>query len=145
MYLTLPPYLRVPHTKLRISAHPLRIETGRYNLPAPLSVEERVCWFCTEEPIVEDELHFLFNCHSYAQERQEFTEHCKLLNKAFHYLTNIDKWKFISHTTNNLLFQQIHFCSTREKEINAFNCHHFSSRFCLHFCSDYWASWPLLI
>ena len=36
IYLTLPPYLRVPRTRLRISAHPLRIETGRYNLPAPL-------------------------------------------------------------------------------------------------------------
>jgi hypothetical protein len=34
MYLNLPPHLRVPTTRLRTSAHPLRIETGRYNLPS---------------------------------------------------------------------------------------------------------------
>ena len=71
IYLTLPPYLRVPWTRLRINAHPLRIETGRYNLPAPLPVEERVCWFCTDKPTVEHEVHFLFNCNLYIQERKE--------------------------------------------------------------------------
>lgn len=102
-YLTLPPFLRVPLTRLRTSTHPLRIETGRYNLPAPLSVEERVCWFCTDQQTVEDELHFLFDCGLYTQERQEFIEYCKLMNKAFSFLTNIDKWKFISNTNNKQL------------------------------------------
>ena len=31
-YLNLPVYLRIPVTKFRVSAHPLRIETGRYAL-----------------------------------------------------------------------------------------------------------------
>ena len=75
MYLTLPLYLRVPHTRLRISAHSLQIETGRYNLPAPLPVQERTCWFCTKEQAVEDKLHFLFNCSLYTQERQEFFDY----------------------------------------------------------------------
>ena len=98
MYLTLPPYLRVPHTRLRISAHALRIETGQYNLTAPLPVQERTCWFCSEEQAVdsEDELHFLFNCSLYTQERQEFFNYSKQVNKSFPYLTDIDKWRFIS-------------------------------------------------
>ena len=62
-YLKFPPCLRVPLTRLRTSSHALRIKTRRYNLPAPLPVEERLCWFSTEDqPMVEDELHFLFDC-----------------------------------------------------------------------------------
>ena len=42
-YLSLPPYLKVPNTRLRLSSHSLRIETGRYNLPAQLPPDQRVC------------------------------------------------------------------------------------------------------
>ena len=74
-YLTLPPYLRVPLTRLRTCSHTLRIETGWYNLPTSLPVEERICWLCTDsdQPLVEDELHFLFHCSLYTQEKQDFT------------------------------------------------------------------------
>ena len=103
MYLTLPPYLRVPHTRLRISAHALRIETGRYNLPAPLPVQERTCWFCSEEQAIEDEVHFLFSCSLYTQERQEFFDYSKQINKSFPYLTDIDKWRFMSRSNDKHL------------------------------------------
>ena len=67
-YLSLPPYLRVPITRLRTSSHSLRIETGRYNLPFTLPPNQRVCWFCMGDSAneIEDELHFLFNCRLYA-------------------------------------------------------------------------------
>ena len=107
MYLTLPPYLRVPYTRLRISAHSLRIETGRYNLPVPLPVQDRICCFCPEELIVEDELHFLFNCRLYIQERQEFMDYSKQLNKSFPYLTDKDKWRIISLSNNKQLIYLI--------------------------------------
>ena len=107
MYLTLPPYLRVPHTRLRISAHALRIETGRYNLPAPLPVQERTCWFCSEEQAIEDEVHFLFSCSLYTQERQEFLDYCKQINKSFPYLTDIDKWRFMSRCNDKYLIYLI--------------------------------------
>ena len=42
-YLNLPPHLRVPIAKLRISCHPLQIETGRYTLPNPIPCNERFC------------------------------------------------------------------------------------------------------
>ena len=104
-YLELPPHLRVPVTRLRTSAHPLRIETGRYNLPTALPVEERTCWFCSNSA-VEDETHFLFSCQLYAQ-MQEFKDllvYCNTLNSAFSYLDRLDKWKFISATTDNYLY-----------------------------------------
>ena len=80
---------------------------GRYNLPAPLPVEERACWFCMEDPpVVEDEVHFLFNCYLYnvmKKKAREFINHCKVLNKAFFYTNDIDKWKFIPNSNKKLL------------------------------------------
>ena len=39
-YLELPFYLRNPLTKIRISNHSLRIETGRFNLATPLLIDQ---------------------------------------------------------------------------------------------------------
>ena len=44
-YLNFPPHYWVPTTRLRNSAHFLRIETGRYNLPTPIPGKEPFCWF----------------------------------------------------------------------------------------------------
>ena len=96
-YLNLPPHLRVPTSRLRTSAHSLRIETGRYNLPTPIPANERFCWFCSNQ-IVEDELHFLFDCDLYKPmpEKVKLMEHCSSQNQSFAFLSNLDKWKFIS-------------------------------------------------
>ena len=96
-YLSLPPHLRVPTARLRTSAHSLRIETGRYNLPAPVPADKRYCWFCTNQ-LVEDELHFLFDCDLYKlmPEKDKLMEHCKNLNRAFPFMSNLDKWNYIS-------------------------------------------------
>jgi hypothetical protein len=48
-------------TQLRISAHCLNIERGKYNKPK-IPREERFCKFCTE---VETEEHFSISCHKY--------------------------------------------------------------------------------
>ena len=42
-YLSFPPHLRVPLTRFRMNAHPLRIEVGRYHRPNPLPVEYWIC------------------------------------------------------------------------------------------------------
>ena len=44
-------------TKLRISAHPLYIETGRYSKP-PIPKEKRLCSSC--RLFIEDEKHFVY-------------------------------------------------------------------------------------
>ena len=95
-YLELPPYLRVPVARLRTSAHPLRIKTGRYNLPVPIQPEDCYCWFC-QNGAVEDKLHFLFDCNLYStlQEKHTLTNYCLLLNPAFSNSTNVDKRRFI--------------------------------------------------
>ena len=56
-------------TKLRISAHPLAIETGRYSKPKT-SHNERFCKFCKDQ--VEDESHFLLKCPKYNLIRQKY-------------------------------------------------------------------------
>ena len=47
--------------KIRISAHPLMIEIGRYK---NLETEERLCKLCITQKI-EDEYHFLIDCPIY--------------------------------------------------------------------------------
>ena len=49
---------RILFTKLRISAHDLLIETGRYTKPKKTPVENRLCRFCKSNNI-EDEPHFI--------------------------------------------------------------------------------------
>ena len=52
---------RILFTKLRISAHDLLIETGRYTKPKKTPVENRLCRFCKSNNI-EDEPHFILHC-----------------------------------------------------------------------------------
>ena len=49
-------------SKIRLSAHSLAIETGRYNKPFT-SAEERYCKYCLNQ--VENEKHFLLYCPLY--------------------------------------------------------------------------------
>ena len=53
-HVTIPKH-RISLTKLRVSSHQLAIETGRYNKPASLPVEKRLCIHCGK---IEDEEHF---------------------------------------------------------------------------------------
>lgn len=53
-------------TKIRISAHSLEIEVGRYN---KISSDRRFCKFCKTE--IENEHHFILKCPKYNTLRQE--------------------------------------------------------------------------
>ena len=61
--------VRASLTKLRISAHSLEIETGRYHKP-PKPKENRYCNYCKN--IVEDECHFIYSCPLYNTLRMRF-------------------------------------------------------------------------
>ena len=91
-YLTLPSYLRIPISKLRTSAHALRIETGQYATPSPIPADQRTCWFCNNSEI-EDEPHFLFSCKLYDEllERSPLLKYCSSLNCSFPHLSVLDK------------------------------------------------------
>ncbi len=54
--------------KMRISAHKLRIETGRYESPK-LPRDQRVCIKCPK--IIEDEIHVITQCDLYKKHRDE--------------------------------------------------------------------------
>jgi hypothetical protein len=66
-------------TQLRISAHCLNIERGRYNKPK-IPREERFCKFCTE---VETE-HLLISCHKYKDIKKTFPQSYGLNLKDSH-------------------------------------------------------------
>ena len=61
-------------TKLRISAHDLEIESGRYsNIPR----EERICKWCARsrgDKIIEDEKHILYDCDLYVDARNKMID-----------------------------------------------------------------------
>ena len=92
-HLNLPPYLRVPLARLRTSIHGLKIETGRYTIPNPTSVEERLCDLCG---VTEDEVHFLINCSmTDNKERSNLFSHCTSFLPSFRYKSSRHKFLFI--------------------------------------------------
>ena len=60
--------------KFRCSDHELMIEKGRQK---KIDVEERLCYMCSEKKL-EDELHFLLECHAYDRIRIGFTNFYKV-------------------------------------------------------------------
>ena len=54
----------------RLGILPLKIETGRFIGTPP---NQRFCHFCPKE--IENEIHFLFTCKKYVQERHSFFSH----------------------------------------------------------------------
>ena len=74
-YLILPYHLRIRLTHLQISCHQLSIETGHYNRPQKIPLESRLCPFCKDRQLVEDEKHFLLDCTLY-KDLNEFNFLC---------------------------------------------------------------------
>ena len=58
-------------TKLRISAHSLHIETGRYSRPC-VPTEKRTCHTC--RLFIENEIHFVLYCPKYDQYRCNYND-----------------------------------------------------------------------
>jgi len=81
-------------TRLRISAHNLKIETGRHTRPKT-PVEKRVCNHCNE---VDDELHFMLICNKknrYVSSRQKFINDIKDINPTFTNMNNMERFVYI--------------------------------------------------
>ena len=72
-------------TRLRVSSHTLRIETGRFiSKKDYLAPERRICQLCDIHE-TEDELHFLFTCKLYCDLR------IKLFKSIDHYYPNLKR------------------------------------------------------
>ena len=81
-YLTLlRPEYRKPICRLRVSAHSLLIEMGRYYTPRT----ERICQNCMRNEI-EDEEHFIIRCDKFTKAREELFELISSKIKEFTHL-----------------------------------------------------------
>ena len=81
---------RVALTKLRISAHSLHIETGRYHKPMKTPVNDRICLHC-DLGIIENEEHFLLSCTKYDALRNKMINEILEVLPTFLLLANKDK------------------------------------------------------
>ena len=116
-------------TKIRISAHDLEIESGRYN---KTSREMRICNWCKismRTDVIEDENHLLFECDLYSNLRSKLISRLNNTPKIdstnifdTNYTLEIDHQKF----RNNLMKLLSHHFTPNlaENEIDPFNYHH---------------------
>ena len=79
---------------MRISAHQLHIETGRYSRPNPTPINERKCKYCAEET-VDDEAHFLLFCKTFQTKRECFFSKMNLIVPNFKNMIDQDKLSII--------------------------------------------------
>ena len=85
--------LRKNISKLRLSAHNLPIETGRYKRPEKIPPDQRYCEECNMN-MVGDEFHIVMQCPKYQHSREGFLEKINELDKD---MNNMDcRQKFIS-------------------------------------------------
>jgi hypothetical protein len=85
--------LRREFTKLRISAHQLRVELGRYTVPHKTPYEDRKCRLCMTD-LIENEQHFLLECPLYKDARLQLFDNLNSFcdfgkmqtNEQFHFL-----------------------------------------------------------
>ena len=101
---------RIALTRLRVSSHNLRVETGRWERPVILR-NERLCPACNNK--LEDEFHFIFECKLYEHLRKRllpryYWQH-PLMSKLLE-LFNTDKHKLI-----RALAKFVHLASLEKK------------------------------
>ena len=95
--------LRSAISKIRISAHPLEIEKGRYK---KLPVEERTCNYCMSN-VVEDEIHFISNCTFNDQERKELFKEATKTYRNFQRFTDERKTTTLLISQNPLIIEKV--------------------------------------
>ncbi len=109
--------------RLRISAHNLEIELGRYAKKEgklPVSRAERFCRYCQEVlqiQVVESEQHVLNDCPLYIKHRQNFMSLCSPINTPIPAVTEICEQVFTDADSNfdetlktNIRFQLSKLC-----------------------------------
>jgi len=98
---------RQAFSKLRISAHPLQVEVGRYVRPK-IPRNERICKLCGTGS-VEDEVHFLANCPAYSCERLVLYTFISDSCKHFSSMSDINKCIYML-TAENIATEISKYC-----------------------------------
>ena len=99
-YLDILPYsLRCILSKIRLSCHPLRVQTGRY-APNRIARNERICLYCDSGDI-EDEYHFICVCNKFSEVRKKYI-------KKFYFIRP-SMFKFIQllNSSNKMLIRNL--------------------------------------
>ena len=79
---------RTAMTKLRVSAHRLEVEIGRWSRPVSTPFDERKCRICDK---LEDEFHFLFECSLYADLRKQYISRYFIVRPSMYKLIELFK------------------------------------------------------
>ena len=106
-------YLEIPNrlhqkalAQFRLSAHRLKIETGRYNgRNQYIPPDQRICQSCTLSE-TENEIHFAIKCPAYSSIRAELFQKITTLNTHFGGYT--DEQKFVWLLTKEIKNSQQH-------------------------------------
>jgi len=107
--------------KLRLSAHRLRIETGRYTRPQKTPLDDRTCLVCGTSDI-EDEKHFLLHCSKYDTERRTLFNRLSMFT-SFMDLNENDQFIFLmSYNDGDLeilkiVTEFVNTCMTKRKSL----------------------------
>ena len=95
-------------TKIRISAHILQIEKGRYCRPV-IPREQGICKFCrSTENACDDEIHFLTKCHFHSDKRNRLFKQC--IVKVTLINLSLSRCMFFAHCSSNFspIFMKFH-------------------------------------
>ena len=93
--------------RFRLSAHRLKIETGRYNSKNEyLLPEQRICQNCQLNK-VEDEIHFLVECPKYNSERSQLFLSASMESRHFDNLNNSNKFIWIMSNEGENIFKNL--------------------------------------
>ena len=79
-------------TRFRISAHNLKIETGRHKRPQKIPLADRICEHCN---ILEDEIHIILYCSKFTSEREILFKQVTDIFPHFSSLDYLDKFIFL--------------------------------------------------
>ena len=87
--------------KIRMSAHKLNIELGRYN---NIERSERICTLCNAKEI-EDEYHFILQCPRYSNLRNAHIKQYYHRRPVFKELSNLEKYLERANKLRNKLLE----------------------------------------
>jgi hypothetical protein len=88
--------LRRSFTKLRTSSHRLQIELGRYQ---GVPRHYRICAKCSSN-VIEDELHFVFECSKYNEDRESMLFEITTVCSNFRNLNSQNKLIWLINSKN---------------------------------------------
>jgi hypothetical protein len=88
-------------TRLRVSNHKLKIETGRHQ---GINIEQRTCDVCK---VLEDEKHFITECEKFKEARQKLYDVTINMCQNFENLNNDDKLVYLMTNENEEVLKEL--------------------------------------